>query len=76
VLCHSEGFILATGNGKGYINSYKITKEFEVRIMESYATSQDPVEITCLAQSYDKTYLVFAARFEDISNSQHILDEE
>jgi len=35
VLCHNEGFLVTSGNG-GFINSYQITNEFEVRIVESY----------------------------------------
>ena len=36
VICHNEGFIISSGNGSGFINSYQITNEFEVRILESY----------------------------------------
>lgn len=78
VLCHNEGFIVASGNGQGFINSYQITTDFEVRIIESYLCQnqgKDPLYISCMNQSYDKNYIVFAAVFEDIVFNQQLNEE-
>ena len=72
VICHSEGFIISSGNKSGFINTYQISTEFEVRIVESYLCQSNginPIDITSLHLSYDKNHLVFGAIFEDKINN-------
>ena len=79
VITHATGFLVATGGGKGYINSYDITKDFEIKLSESYLCAQTPSvmpsEITSLAISYDRTNVVFSAVYNDLVTAQQQLDE-
>ena len=90
VLCHQTGFIVGSGNGQAFINCYEVSREpmsagrgqaqdpFEIRLIESYLCSsnnQVPHEVTCLQLSYDKNYVVFAAKFKDEFSIPHLQAE-